>query len=135
NYSFKRQNNEISVKESVGLKIQSKNRCLSTSEFLQLIREFQKLIFILGNTNTKLDKILLTNDHERDIELFTKDVQTLGIPDMVNPSLAFNDLLPNITTIMSNWLENKEIHTSIDLILEKSINSKLSIENHFLNSC
>ncbi|MFC3971662.1 HEPN domain-containing protein [Maribacter confluentis] len=37
--------------------------------------------------------------------------------------------------IIHNWFDKKDLHTSIELILEKTINTQLSHENYFLNNC
>ena len=135
NYSFKRQNNEVSLKEDIGLKVQAQNKSLSVLDFLEHIVEFQKLFFIIGNTSSELGKVTLNNEKEFSTQLFWKGKRSLGDPSINNPSLKYNDILPNIIDIVSNWISKREIHTSIDLILEKSINAKLSIENYFLNNC
>lgn len=54
---------------------------------------------------------------------------------MMSPELNFEDIEFELKDIIDKWINEKEIHTSVDLILEKAKNNKLSRENYFLNSC
>jgi hypothetical protein len=135
NYSFKRKNNEISLKENVGIKILSKNRVLNVWEYLELLREFQKLFFILGNVDTQIDKVFFCDGSDYPVTLNWHGYKAIGLPSPTNLALQFHDIVPELQSIITNWINKKELQTSIDLILEKSKNSDLSVENYFLNNC
>lgn len=47
----------------------------------------------------------------------------------------FKEIQENIEEILKTWYENKNLYSSIDLLIEKFLNPKLSRENDFLNSC
>src|SRR5690606_20097185 len=55
NINFKRENNQITIKENVGFKIKSQNGNKSIWDYLHLINELKKILFILSNRNTHID--------------------------------------------------------------------------------
>ena len=50
-------------------------------------------------------------------------------------NIDFRQIEDNIEEIIKAWYENKNLNSSVDLIIEKFLNPKLSRENDFLNSC
>tara|TARA_R110000744_G_scaffold270915_4_gene383993 strand:+ start:422 stop:1741 length:1320 start_codon:yes stop_codon:yes gene_type:complete len=133
--TFKRENNQITIKENIGLKIISANGDINIWEFLILIKEIKKLFFIISNINTKIDRTNFYQNKEFPVTLYWLDNNPLGSPSPLNPNVKFEDIIHDLSNIVHNWFEKKDLHTSVELILEKSINNSLSRENFFLNNC
>lgn len=135
NINFKREKNQITIRENVGLKIKSTNGDINIWGFLHLIKELKKILFILSNRNTQIDSTNFYKGKEMPVTLYWIGNNSLGSPSPMNPKIKFEDIKPYLSKIIHNWFEKKDLHTSIELILEKSINNKLSRENYFLNNC
>lgn len=135
NINFKRENNQITIKENVGLKIKSINGDISIWDYLHLIRELKKLFFILSNRNTQIDNTKFYKGKEMPVTLYWNGNNSLGPPSPMNLRIKFEDIKLDLNEIIQNWFEKKDLQISIELILEKSINIKLSRENYFLNNC
>jgi len=133
--SLKRGNNQITIKENVGLRIKSINENINVWKFLDIIKELKKIIFILSNTNTAIDSTNFYKGKEAKVALYWNGNNSLGSPSPMNPRIKFEDIKLSLKDIIRNWFEKEDLHTSIELILEKSINIKLSRENYFLNNC
>lgn len=133
--NFKRPNNQITIKENVGLKIKATNGNINVWGYLDLIKELKKLFFIISNRNTQIDSTNFYKDKGMPVTLFWIGNNSLGSPSPMSPRIKFEDIKPDLHNLIHNWFNNEDIHTSIDLILEKSINNKLSRENYFLNNC
>lgn len=131
----KQKNNQVTIKENVGLRIKSKNGDINIWEYLHLIIELKKIFFILGNRSTQIDKTNFYKGEGMPVRLYWIGNNSLGSPDPISPKIKFEDIKNDLNNIINNWFEKKDIHTSIELILEKSINNKLSNENYFLNIC
>ncbi|MEP0212216.1 MAG: HEPN domain-containing protein [Cellulophaga sp.] len=135
NINFKRENNQITIKENVGFKIKSQNCNINIWDYLHLIKELKKILFIFSNRNTHIDKTNFYKGKEPPVKLYWFGNNSLGAPSPMNPRINFEDIKPDLSNIIHNWFENKDLHTSVELVLEKSINNKLSRENYFLNNC
>lgn len=136
NIKCKRENNQITISENVGLKIRSINGNINIWDYLHLIKELKKIIFILSNRNTQIN---ITNFYRGKgippVTLYWLGNNSLGSPSAMSPRIKFEDIKQDLNFIIHNWFEKKDLHTSIELILEKTINNKLSRENYFLNNC
>ncbi|APG64438.1 hypothetical protein LPB136_03255 [Tenacibaculum todarodis] len=135
NINIKRKNNQITIKENIGLKIKSNKEDINVWKFLNLIKELKKIFFILSNEKTEIDSTTFHKKKEMPVSLYWTGNNSLGSPSPLNPRIKFDDIKHNLDEIIQNWFEKKDLHTSIELILEKSINNKLSRENYFLNNC
>lgn len=135
NINLKRENNQIIIRENLGLKVKSTKGDINIWQFLDLIEELKKVFFILGNSNTQIDATTFYKGKGDPVSLYWSGNISLGSPSLFNPIIKYEDIKHNLNGIIHNWFEKKDLHTSIDLILEKSINNKLSRENYFLNSC
>lgn len=135
NINLKRENNQINIKENVGLKIKSTNGDINIWKYLYLIKELKKILFILSNRNTQIDSTNFYKGKGMPVVLHWIGNNSLGSTSPMNPRIKFEDIKPDLNKIIHNWFEKKDLHTSIELILEKSINNKLSRENYFLNNC
>ncbi|RXR23952.1 ApeA N-terminal domain 1-containing protein [Flavobacterium stagni] len=137
NLNSQREFNELRLRENVGIKVIFKNNLRSINDTLKIINALQKLFKIIGNIYTGLESICLYKEDDLEYEaiLICSDLINFGEPEIYSPSLNFIELKDNFQKIIGNWLTNEDLKISVDLILEKSINSKLSIENYFLNNC
>ncbi len=135
NINYKRRNNEITIRESVGLKIKSSNGNINIWDYLHLIKELKKILFILSNRSTKIDSTNFYKDGKYPVTLYWTGNNSLGSSSPMSPRIKFDEVKPSLNNIIHNWFEKEDLHTSIELILEKSINIKLSRENYFLNNC
>lgn len=133
--NYKIENNQITIKENVGLKIKSSNGDINIWDYLDLIGELKKILFILSNKSTKIDSTNFYKENKKPVTLYWIGNNSLGSPSPMNPRIKFEDIKPNLNNIIHNWFEKDDLHISIELILEKSINTKLSDENYFLNNC
>lgn len=135
NIKSENKNNQITIKENVGLKIKSIKSDINVWKFLNLVKELKKILFILSNKDTEIESTTFHLENELPVTLFWEGNNTLGSPSIINPRIKFEDIKLNLNEIIHNWFEKKDLHTSIELILEKTINNKLSRENYFLNNC
>ncbi|WP_405398913.1 HEPN domain-containing protein [Maribacter sp. Asnod2-G09] len=135
NISLKREFNEINFTENITLKISSLNKDINVWDYLHLIKELKKILFILTNRDTKIDDTTFNKKEELSITLFWPGSNSLGSPSYINPKITFDDIRLELNEIIHNWFDKKDLHTSIELILEKTINTQLSHENYFLNNC
>lgn len=135
NINYKRENNEITIRENVGLKIKSSNGDINIWDYLHLIKELKKILFILSNRSTKIDSTNFYKDDKYPVTLYWTGNNSLGSSSPMSPRIKFEEVKPSLNNIIHNWFEKEDLHTSIELILEKSINIKLSRENYFLNNC
>jgi hypothetical protein len=135
NVKLKRENNQIIIKENVGLKIKSTKEKINVWKYLSLITELKKIFFILSNRNTKIDNTIFYKETEMPVTLYWDGNNSLGSPSPINPIIKFEEIKFCLNNIIHNWFEKVDLHTSIELILEKSINNNLSRENYFLNNC
>lgn len=135
NINFKRENNQITIKENVGFKIKSQNGNKSIWDYLHLINELKKILFILSNRNTHIDSTNFYKGTGMPVKVYWFGNNSLGTPSPMSPRINFEDIKIDLNDIIHNWFENKDLHTSVELVLEKSINNKLSRENYFLNNC
>lgn len=135
NTNIKREYNQTTVKENVGLRIKSNEKNIEIIEFLSIIQELKKLLFLLSNNETSIDNTTFYNENDEPTVLIWEGLNSLGSPLPISTSLKFNEIENDLDKIISIWFNNTEIHTSIDLILEKSRNNKLSRENYFLSTC
>lgn len=128
---------ELLIKESTCLKVVSKSGKLSVLRFIEIIDAFKKFLLFTTYYNIKTEWL----------HFYDKDKSEISIELLFNPfdvnsnnssyasCLHFNNIKGNIQNILKKWYLDKELYTSIDLILEKSINTRLSQENYFLNVC
>lgn len=141
-YWTKYQVQEIYLKQYTNLKIESIDEDFPISDCIDIINHFKKFLLLVANKSPKSESIVLFNNgykYEGDEQLIS--IELLSKPDsdaqlsIVSPRIEFNTVESNIEEIMRSWYEKKNIISSIDLILEKFFNPKLSRENDFLNSC
>lgn len=134
--SIKRELNQTSVIESAGFEIiSSDNNKMNIWDFIELIKELQKILLILGNKKTDITAINFYKKDHHPIKFKSNEIISIGRPSTFGPEFEFKLIRDNLQTIFKNWFTKKDIHTSIDLILEKAANIQISRENFFLNSC
>lgn len=130
---LKREDNSTTIKTKVSLRIKSITK-IDFWEYLNLINEIKKIIHLLSNESTKSDSITFYTTDNVIVDLFSEDNSSIEGKSFTNSSLKFSEI-SNLHSLFDNWFKNQDIQTSIDLILEKSKNIKLSRENYFLNNC
>lgn len=133
----------IILKDYITLKIKAINSNISLWEFLEIYRKFKKFLafinvfdknndsFVLFDTNIKYE----FNDSPIRMKLYMSsyNFRDRGIDDVRTPK--FDIVQDNINSILQNWYSKLEIHHSVNLILEKYFQDRLSRETYFLNSC
>ena len=132
-HEYKQPNNQITLTETVCLRIKSKIE-ISFWRYLTIIKEFKKIFFLLSNQEIKSDLTTFYTKNNTFVELHSEENKAIGKNQFINTSVKFSNI-NNLKTIINNWFNNEDIKISIDLILEKSRNSNLSLENSFLNNC
>ena len=130
---LRREDNSTTIITKVSLRIKSKIE-IDFWKYLNLIDEVKKIIHLLSNESTKSDSITFYTDDNVEVKLFSEDNNSISGNSFTNSSLKFSEIT-NLHSLFDNWFKNRNIQTSIDLILEKSKNNKLSRENYFLNNC
>ena len=134
--SLKRDPNQTTINEIAGFKIFClDNREMNIWDFIEVFKELQKVLLILGNRKTDISGINFYKKDHHPVNFKSNEIISLGRPSTFGPALEFQDIKDNLQTIFHNWFSNIDIHTSIDLILEKSVNIQISRENFFLNNC
>lgn len=134
NTSHKREDNSYSISERIGFEIKPTQNKINLWDYLKNIDSLKKLLFILSAKKISFEDIIFYQKNDF-FELFRKEKVSLnGSPSNII-SLEFDDIKEYLNKIIDAWFNTTEIHTSIDLILEKSVNTKLSRENYFLNCC
>ncbi len=134
--SLSRNPDRRTIIENAGFEITSKlHQKHNFWDYLEVFRELQKIVLILGNRKTDINFANFHKEGIDPVDLLWKDSISIGQPSTMGPFVEFKEIQPDLDRILKTWFGNKDIHTSIDLILEKSINVKLSRENHFLNNC
>ncbi|CAN0599413.1 unnamed protein product, partial [Ectocarpus sp. 12 AP-2014] len=87
NISLKREYNEINFKENIVLKISSLKKDINVWDYLYLIKELKKILFILTNRDTKIDNTTFNNNDLLGITLFWAGSNSLGSPSYINPKI------------------------------------------------
>ena len=134
--SWRRNPDIRTISENAGFEIkQNGNQSLNLWSFLEIFKELQKIVLMFGNRNTEINSTTFYKDGIEPIKLLWQESISFGTPSSMGPVIEFDEIKTDLNAIISGWFKNEDIHTSIDLILEKSINTKLSRENYFLNNC
>lgn len=134
--SFKRDPNQTTINEIAGFEIiSSDGNEMNIWDFIEVFKELQKILLIIGNRKTDITAINFYNKDNHPVKFKSNEIISLGRPSTFGPVLEFKDIKDNLQTIFKNWFCNMDIHTSIDLILEKAANIQISRENFFLNNC
>src|SRR5690606_27270707 len=144
NITFKHQNYykenfkkaEIQIKESVSLDVHANNELYNIWDHLKIIEDFRSFLYLLTNFSCQTDLIQLESDSE-DGPVFFRSIKRIQYKtsSVAVSSIKYSEIKDNLSDIYKKWIENIEIKTSVELILEKSINNFLSRENYFLNTC
>jgi len=133
--NLKRENNLITISENTGFRIKSLKENINIWSYLSLITELKKFFFLIGNLSTHTERTNFFIDKEEPITLFWSGNNSVGSTSYSSPKIKFEQIKHNLNEIIHNWFEKKDLQTSVDLILEKTSNNNLSIENFFLNNC
>jgi hypothetical protein len=143
-YQSKFAKNKIHLNQYTNLKIVALKDEIHLSDLLDIIVHFKKFILLIANESPFSETITLFSNKYK----YEHDRQLIPIDLVVNPErqnniqlsisairIEFNKIQNNFEEIIKTWYENTKLYSSIDLIIEKFLNPKLSRENDFLNSC
>jgi ApeA N-terminal domain 1 len=134
--------NTISVKDYVTLKIKSVNDNSTIWELLEIYRKFKKFLAFINVIDTNFDSLILFENSikhkNQEIPIQLKfymssyNFRNAGLDDIEAPK--FEDIKNTIQDIFIKWYSKNDLFDSVNLILEKYYQSKLSRETFFLNS-
>lgn len=135
--------NTIKLYDFVTLKIKSENSNATLWEFLEMYRKFKKFLAFLNVFDETDDSFTLCEENivydNQDAAMYMKflmssyNFKNAGIDDVSTPK--FDLVKDDIEIILNNWYSKTDIFHSVNLILEKYFQSRLSRETYFLNSC
>lgn len=134
-FNAKMREGEVTLKEGAGINLKSTSTAKHLREYVEVISNFRKLLFFLTNAPCQVDSITLFNSNESNIKLHTNQFKPFNSSINYLRNFTYQNLKPDLEKIVSRWFGDQQIHVSLDLILEKSLNNGLSRENFFLNSC
>ena len=146
-YSSQTKRRWINIKEDFFLKINSEDGNISIFQFLYKISIFKKFLIFVANLSAETESIVFYRDDlvynpsipqlnkPISIELLFGFSETKHDETWYSPSIKYNQIEMTLPKIYREWSTNKDLAISIDLLLEKSFNPRLSRENYFLNSC
>lgn len=130
------------INDFVTLKIKAVNT-LSLWEFLEVYKKFKKFLAFIGVFDKNDDFLTFYNNDLKykntdtivPIKFFTKsyNFNNTGIDAIKFPN--FDIIQDDTNSILQNWYSKSDIYHSVNLILEKYFQSRLSRETYFLNSC
>ncbi|ASB50426.1 ApeA N-terminal domain 1-containing protein [Alkalitalea saponilacus] len=142
-YETKAEKNEIHLKQHTYLKIVSKEKKLLIEEYMEIITHFKKFLLFIIN-KSPISESISFYDSKHNIE----NTNTLIPIELITPSkknespksislirIDYTEIATCFEDIIKNWFENNNLKPSVDLIIEKFLNPKLSRENDFLNAC
>lgn len=143
-YQSKFAKNEIHLSQYTNLKIVALENDIHLSDLLETIVHFKKFILLIANESPISETITLFNNKYK----YDQDGQLIPIDLVANPKrqnniqlsisatrIEFKEIQNSFEEIIRTWYENTDLYSSIDLIIEKFLNPKLSRESDFLNSC
>jgi hypothetical protein len=143
-YQSKFAKNEIHLSQYTNLKIVALENDIHLSDLLETIVHFKKFILLIANESPISETITLFNNKYK----YDQDGQLIPIDLVANPKrqnniqlsisatrIEFKEIQNGFEEIIRTWYENTDLYSSVDLIIEKFLNPKLSRENDFLNSC
>ena len=133
----------IILKDFITLKIRAINSNLSLWEFLDIYRKFKKFLAFINVFDKNNDSFVFFDDNLKyefnDSPIRMKfymssfNFRDAGINDVRTPK--FEIVQESINSILQNWYTKSEVYHSVNLILEKYFQARLSRETYFLNSC
>lgn len=133
----------LKINDSVVLRIKAAEEKLALWEFIEIYKKFKKFIAFVGIFD-KGDDIFT---------FFDKDVKYENSEDLVVMNffraqynfknngvdaikkVKYDFIEKDIETVLTKWYNLNDLSDSIDLVLEKYLQAKLSLESFFLNSC
>lgn len=133
----------LKINDSVVLRIKTKDDRLSIWELIEIYKKFKKFLAFIGIFDKGQDKFTF----------FDKDVKYENLDELVAinfyckqyifknngvdaiKKVKYDFIKNDIETILHKWYNLNELFDSIDLVLEKYFQAKLSTDVFFLNSC
>lgn len=132
----------IKLKEYAELEIKCKNDSISIFDLLQYYRRIKLFFNFLGFFSNENDKIYLKEEnilfeHQDSpiiMKLYTSIFNSTNKGTIYHHKIYYEDIKESLNSILSNWIYNDLIQDSINLIMEKYLLEKLSVETYFLNT-
>ncbi len=134
-YNVRIRDGEITLREGAGINFKSTSSGKHLREYVGIIANFRKLLFFLTNLDCGVESTVLFQDSESPANLHTNQFKPFHPSTSLLRTTTYQNLKKNLENMVSIWFNDNRIHISLDLILEKSVNTGLSRENFFLNSC
>lgn len=131
----------LKVNDYVTLKIKA-NENLTLWEFLEVYKKFKKFLAFIGVYDKNPDFFTFHNNlkHENSDSLVsmkffmeTYNFKNTGIDAITFPK--FDDIALDINIILHAWFKNVDLSDSVDLILDRYFQTRISNQISFLNSC
>lgn len=143
-YQSKIAKNEIYLRQYTNLKIVALGDDIHISELIDIIAHFKKFLLLIAKKPPISESITLFNNKYKydnnhglipmDLVINSKNQNNIQL-SISATRIEFKELQDNFEEIIKTWYENTDLYSSIDLIIEKLLNPKLSRENDFLNTC
>ncbi len=143
-YQSKVSKNELLIKQYTKLKIIALDDDIHLGKLVEIITHFKKFLLFIANESPISESITLfhhsykyeNNEQLIPMYLITNSVRQNNIQKSISATWTkFNEIQENIEEIIKIWYDNMDLYSSVDLLIEKFLNPKLSRENDFLNSC
>ncbi|HQA75009.1 HEPN domain-containing protein [Flavobacterium sp.] len=132
----------IKIKEYAELEIKSKKGSISIFELFEFYKRIKFLFNFFGFFNNENDVIYfkeknkIFENQENDIlmRFYGLFLNSTNKGTVYHKKIYYKEIEKNINLVISNWLFNDLIKDSINLVMEKYLLDKLSVETYFLNS-
>lgn len=135
--------NGLKINDSVVLRIKATSERLTIWEFLDIYKKFKSFLAFLGMFDKGFDSFTFIDEdvkHQESEELvpmkfFIKQYNFKNNGVDAIKKVKYEFIGKDIETILTNWYSLNDLSDSVDLVLEKYFQTKLSTESFFLNSC
>lgn len=135
--------NGLKINDSVVLIIKAVECRLTLWEFIDIFKKFKNFLVFLGMFDKGFDSFTFIDEgvkrQERDefipMKFFKKQYNFKNNGVDAIKKVKYDFIEKDIEIILTNWYSLNDLSDSIDLVLEKYFQTKLSTESFFLNSC
>ncbi|ESU19478.1 hypothetical protein FEDK69T_31490 [Flavobacterium enshiense DK69] len=133
----------LKVNDAVTLKIKATKDRLSLWEFIDIYKKFKKFLAFIGIFDKDCDYFIFLDEEvkyeKRDdlvpMKFFREQYNFKNNGVDAIKKVKYDFIEKDIETVLTKWYNLNDLSDSIDLVLEKYLQAKLSLESFFLNSC
>jgi hypothetical protein len=133
----------LKINDSVVLRIKTKDDRLSIWELVEVYKKFKKFLAFIGIFDKGEDKFTFFDKDEKyenldelvGMNFYCKQYNFKNNGVNAIKKVKYDFIKNDIKTILHKWYNLNELSDSIDLVLEKYLQEKLSTDVFFLNSC